>query len=101
MVKLNRKLCEDTRWGEQKKSPTAEFYTGEVCGRVFGGVNGFMSVSDWFPDTEHSASWMGKWHLFSRLVWENIWCHLEAQTGARCSPVIRLAQQSCYITASW
>lgn len=46
MVKLNRKLCEDTRWGERGKSQTAEFYTGEVGGRVFGGVNGFMSASD-------------------------------------------------------
>lgn len=60
-----------------------------------------MSVSDWFPDIEHSASWMGKWHLFSWLVWENIWCHLEAQAGARCSPVIRVAQPSSYMTASW
>lgn len=41
MVKLNRKLCEDTWWGEQGKSPTAEFYM------VFGGCEWFyMSVSD-------------------------------------------------------
>lgn len=44
MVKLNRKLCEVTWWGEQGKSPTAEFYMGEVGGRVFGGVNGFIWV---------------------------------------------------------
>lgn len=42
MVKLNRKLCADTWWGEQGKSPTAEFYMREVGGRVFGGVNGFI-----------------------------------------------------------
>lgn len=43
MVKLNRKRRDDTWWGEQGKSPTAEFYMGEVGGRVFGGcVNGFI-----------------------------------------------------------
>lgn len=42
-------MCEDTWWGEQgkkkKKTPTAEFYMGEVGGRVFGGC-------EWFYECE-------------------------------------------------
>lgn len=47
MLKLNRKLCEETWWGEWGKSLPVEFYMAEVGGRVFRGCEWFyMSMCD-------------------------------------------------------